>query len=142
MPEGICPYVGLQPYTAAEREYYFGRESDVRVVSANLYASPLTVFYGASGVRKSSVLLPGVVPQLEQTPRTGVVVFREWQSAEFLLDLKRQCAAAASHAAGKPVALDVHLPLDELLLRASRACGTVMLLFDQFEEYFLYHPQG
>src|SRR5262249_6629251 len=51
------PYVGLQPYTAAQRDYFFGRESDQRVIASNLYASRLTVLYGATGVGKTSVLI-------------------------------------------------------------------------------------
>ncbi len=62
--EDVCPYVGLQPYTDAERDYFFGRERDQRVISSNLYAASLTILYGESGVGKSSVLLAGVVPYL------------------------------------------------------------------------------
>ncbi len=51
--DSFCPYVGLQPYTEAHRDYFFGRERDQRIISSNLYAAPLTVLYGASGVGKS-----------------------------------------------------------------------------------------
>jgi RecA-family ATPase len=60
--EDVCPFVGLRPYTDAERDYFFGRERDQRVISSNLYAASLTILYGESGVGKSSVLLAGVVP--------------------------------------------------------------------------------
>jgi hypothetical protein len=58
------PYVGLQPYSEADIEYFFGRERDQRIIAANLGAARLTILYGASGVGKSSVLLAGVVPNL------------------------------------------------------------------------------
>ena len=87
----FCPYVGLQPYTDAERDYFFGRERDQRVISSNLYAASLTILYGESGVGKSSVLLAGVVPYLRCQPRSAVVVFREWQRPDFLEAIKSEC---------------------------------------------------
>lgn len=142
-PETFCPYVGLQPYTEAERDYFFGRERDERVIVSNLYAAPLTVLYGASGVGKSSVLLAGVVPRLRATPRTGVVVFREWQDVTFFHALKAACIAAAEKAYGKALSLDANLQFDELLAQASQILnGSVVILLDQFEEYFFYHPES
>jgi len=138
----FCPYVGLQPYTEAEREFFFGREADVRIIISNLYASRLTVFYGASGTGKSSVLMAGVLPQLEATSRTTVIVFRDWQGAGFLTALKERCSGAAAQRAVKPVSVDPTLPLDELLGRVAVAGHTVVLLLDQFEEYFLYRAAG
>ncbi len=145
MAEPFCPYVGLQPYTEAERDFFFGRERDQRIISANLYAAPLTVLYGASGVGKSSVLLAGVLPYLRTKPRTAVVVFREWQRGSFLEALKFKCleAVAAKAARQEPLIIDSTLPFDELLYTATQAfAGSILILFDQFEEYFLYHPES
>lgn len=50
-----CPYIGLQAYSEAEREYFFGREQDTETIAANLLTAPLTLLYGASGVGKTSV---------------------------------------------------------------------------------------
>jgi hypothetical protein len=60
----LDPYIGLRPYTDSDddRARFFGREQDQEIIMANLYAAPLTIFYGASGVGKSSVLMAGVVP--------------------------------------------------------------------------------
>jgi len=139
----FCPYVGIQPYAEEDREYFFGREKDQRIILSNLYASPLTILYGESGVGKTSVLLAGVVPSLRIAPRTAVVVFREWQSSTFLNALKSKCINAAELAANKPLAIDSKLPLDELLFSVAKAIhGSIMILLDQFEEYFLYHPES
>jgi tetratricopeptide (TPR) repeat protein len=139
----LCPYVGLQPYTEEDQEYFFGRDRDVRTISANLYAAPITIFYGASGVGKSSVLNAGVLPKLRRRPRTAVVVYREWQRPDFLELLKAECIKAAEKAYKKPVSIHPDLPLDELLLRIGQAFGgTSLILLDQFEEYFMYHPES
>ena len=143
MPDDFCPYVGLQPYTAADREYFFGRERDQRIIASNLYASSLTILYGESGVGKSSVLLAGVAPYLRIQPRTAVVVFREWQRADFVAAIKSACIEAVELAGQKPLAITAALPLDDLLCKAAQAfAGSLLILFDQFEEYFLYHPES
>lgn len=134
----FCPYKGLQPYTEADRRYFFGRTRDEGIIISNLYASSVTVFYGASGVGKSSVLLAGAVPRLRQEPRDAVVVvFNTWQSEDFLSALKNEIAKQANLSAP----IDTALPLDEFLLQTQRALDLpLLLIFDQFEEYFLYHP--
>src|SRR5262249_22867552 len=113
---------------------------DQEIIIANLYAASLTVFYGASGVGKSSVLLAGVVPQLRQTPRFACVIFRTWQSEKVLPSLKVAILSAVQAAAKKEIEVDTALPLDDFLLQCTQALrGHVVLIFDQFEEYFLYH---
>jgi len=133
-----CPYKGLQPYTEADSNYFFGRTRDVSIIISNLYAAWVTVFYGASGVGKSSVLLAGAVPRLRKEPRDAVVVvFNSWQGEDFLGALKNEVAKQA----GLPAPIDIALPLDEFLKQTQSALGLpLFLIFDQFEEYFLYHP--
>lgn len=138
-----CPYVGLQPYREEDRAYFFGRERDIESVIDNLYAARLTVYYGASGVGKSSVLMAGVVPALRCEPRTAVVVFREWQLDSAVGRLKQLIVEAVARAGGSTGSLDAGGQLDDLLKQAGEAInGTVLLLLDQFEEYFLYHPES
>ncbi len=142
-PDSFCPYIGLQPYTEEDRVYFFGRERDKRVIASNLFATPLTILYGASGVGKSSVLMAGVVPDLREKPRTAVALFREWQRTDFQATLKSACADAVERAQQKPLAIDPSLPLDDWLAEATRAFGgSILILFDQFEEYFLYNPEA
>jgi hypothetical protein len=142
LPPNFCPYKGLQPYTEADRAYFFGRERDQEIIAANLYSAPLTILYGASGVGKSSVLLAGVVPALRQMPRLAIMVFRAWQNAAFVSAFKNEVLRAARQSLGnKDISVDLALPLDEFLLDCMRALhGTILVILDQFEEYFLYHP--
>ena len=100
----------------------------------------LTIFYGASGVGKSSVLRAGVVARLRQEPRdVVVVVFNSWQSEDFVSTLKSEVAKQA----GPTIKVDEALPLDEFLAETQRALALpLLLIFDEFEEYFLYHPSS
>jgi tetratricopeptide (TPR) repeat protein len=142
LPSDFCPYKGLRPYTEDDRAFFFGRNRDEQIVISNLYAAPLTVFYGASGVGKSSVLLAGAVPLLQREANVSVIVFRNWQDPNFAEQLKLGAREAVSKKAGKSIDTDVSLPLDEFVSEIGGAVrGPLFFIFDQFEEYFLYHPQ-
>src|SRR5262245_48134205 len=137
-----CPYVGLQPYSARDREYFFGREREQRLIASNLRAARLTVLYGSTGVGKSSVLMAGVVPRLQSARHTAVVFFNAWRPG-FHDALKARCAEAAEAALGRPASIDTARPLDHVLSAVAQAArGSVLLLLDQFEEYFTYHAGG
>ena len=110
------PYVGLQPFQAEVRAYFKGRESDQRVLIANLRTAPLTILYGAAGVGKSSLLLAGVVPQLNaDLPRTPVIVFRDWVGADFRQRLARACIDATWRLGSDHPQPADDRPLDEVL---------------------------
>lgn len=139
----FCPYVGLRPFTAAEQPFFFGRRSETRIVAANLFATPLTVFYGPSAVGKSSVLQAGVIPHLRREPKTAVLYFRDWQHDDYLARLKAGCIDAITVAGAPAPDIDPALPLDLWIDAAlEQFRGQLHLLLDQFEEYLLYHPDG
>ena len=158
-----CPYKGLQPYTENDRDYFFGRESDRETIASNLFAAPLTILYGSSGVGKSSVLQAGAIPQLRLNRRVVVALFGRWQGDNFDHALKTEMLNAVCESTGKSAAevlqevsrvLDKEmasideLSLDGLLTACAAAFGRrILVIFDQFEEYFLYHsatagPEG
>lgn len=93
------PYVGLVPFAESDADYFFGRDRDIEVVATNLRASRLTIFYGASGVGKSSLLRAGVLPHVQrltelsklsdEPPDFLLVMHREW--ANDPLDGLRLC---------------------------------------------------
>lgn len=131
-PTALCPYVGLQPFREEDYPYFFGRERDVRIISSNLLAQPLTVVYGASGVGKSSVLRAGVLPHLRTNKDAVAVYYNTWQREFFLKDLTGQCCAALKGS-------DPDAQLDELIGSGGRR---LFLVLDQFEELLLYHRAG
>jgi len=96
------PYQGIRNYEETDWEWFFGRRKDRQIIISNLFSSPLTVYYGASGVGKTSLLLADVVPvlkRIKQPPdvtaadrkryeRVIVVVFRKWQDKDFQKGLR------------------------------------------------------
>src|SRR5437870_4605867 len=106
-PKSFCPYVGLQPYTDADRDYFFGRKHEIQSICSNLQSARLTVLFGPSGVGKSSILMAGVVPRLEKSPHTAVLLFREWKDdpkVPLLAKLKAACFSAVTKV--NPTALE------------------------------------
>ena len=153
------PYRGLEPFDESDAPFFFGRERETRLISASLFASPLTLLYGASGVGKSSVLRAGVLPRLRTRKDILPVMFpmvddlglRGWQT-DPLGGLKDIVANALYDSAGQDSSLfaryqdtvvqNRRAPLREYVAACSKVCGRrLMLILDQFEEYSLYHPE-
>jgi WD40 repeat protein len=147
------PYKGLTPYSEEDAAYFFGREAEREIITANLMASRLTVLYGASGVGKSSILRAGVKRDLERlaqrnrrergVPELAPLAFSAWREE----DVSRALASAVREAV-VAVGIDaVPEPLPSLSLAEQLAVyaevvgGELLVILDQFEEYFLYHPR-
>lgn len=64
--EIICPYQGLQAFTAGQKEFFFGRMRLVEMIKRKLNQQPFVPVIGASGSGKSSVVRAGLIPWLEQ----------------------------------------------------------------------------
>ena len=160
------PYRGLEPFDEADAAFFFGRERETRLITASLFAAPLTVLYGASGVGKSSVLRAGVLPRLRErhdllpvvfptvaseAGTASSVVLRGWQS-DPLSGIKETTALALHAASGDKPSVRRRFQ-DAVLKHKTRslreflvACHKVsrrrvMVILDQFEEYSLYHPE-
>ena len=157
------PYIGLNPYSEADADFFFGRHQDIDIITKNLRAWRLTVLYGDSGVGKSSVLRAGVVDKLRQEieqnledyeiPKLAVVVFpsledeSRWQE-NLLEKLLEQIETEI-----KKFQPDINLPerqmsLVETLkdwaqqLSGRTRKGKLFVILDQFEQYLLkYSPK-
>jgi hypothetical protein len=146
------PFKGLVPYDEEDAPFFFGRDPERQIITANLKGSPLTLLYGPSGAGKSSVLRAGVVHHLREMARRQVatngrpkfvpVFFNEWRDdplAGLRAQLRRDVEAALGP--NPPCRIPPSTPLaEELKLWADCVGGKLLVVLDQFEEYFLY-PQ-
>jgi conflict system STAND superfamily ATPase len=150
LPES--PYKGLLPYTEKDAAFFFGREVDREIVAANLRGARLTLLYGASGVGKSSLLQAGLVYHLRalartnlqerETPELAVAYFNSWRGDPLPGLLGAVEGAVRDAWGGREVeAVPDNLRLAEALRAwTERLDGVLLILLDQFEDYFLYHP--
>jgi hypothetical protein len=158
------PYRGLEPFDEDAAAFFFGRDREARLIVASLFAAPLTLLYGASGVGKSSVLRAGVLPLMRQDEDLLPVLFPRlsrdpkgtstlesgWQ-ADPVSGIKGTMALALQASAGEDEERRqayqklVRQHEEDSLAGFARACAEasgrrLMVILDQFEEYSLYHP--
>ena len=143
------PYVGLTFFTQENAPIFFGRDTERTLLISNLRASRLTLLYAESGAGKSSLLRAGVAARLGElaqrslsqrgTARHIPVVFSSWRNdpTEGLIDEIRESVipfVPAGLPSGSP-----DKRLEEVIEAASTAAdATLLVMLDQFEEYFLY----
>jgi WD40 repeat protein len=123
------PWLGLTPYSPAQRDLFYGRQSVVdalleRVVDEN--ATSLLAIVGASGTGKSSVVKAGLLPILANPPEDLKEQIGKW-SIVHCARLNAEPCAQLKQAVTK--------------LDGSPTHHRQLLLIDQFEELYTQCPQ-
>jgi len=104
-----CPFRGLYPFRVENREFFFGREQLIAQLQQKLTEHNFLAILGASGSGKSSVVLGGLVPLLQEKQ----------------VDLQLAYMTPNSH------------PIEKLQTSLSQVQGqSAILVIDQFEELF------
>ncbi|MDZ8189931.1 MAG: CHAT domain-containing protein [Nostoc sp. ChiSLP02] len=104
-----CPFRGLYPFRVENREFFFGREQLIAQLQEKLTEHNFLAVLGASGSGKSSVVLGGLIPLLQEKQP----------------DLQLAYMTPSSH------------PIEKLQTSLSPVQGqTSILVIDQFEELF------
>ena len=135
-----CPYVGLDPFEKAYERFFFGREQDSRVIADHVVSRQITVLYGASGVGKSSVLNVGLSAALRRRALWMIATLRDWQDPDAVEQHAIEALQAVLPAGIKNS--QGHARFPRQVVGALRATGQpLLLILDQFEEYFLYRTE-
>ena len=136
------PYVGVVPYLEDDADYFFGRETLTSIVAMNLRSTRLTILHGPGGVGKSSLLMAGVVRRLREDRRApcAVCVFQSWSEKNPEHALQEQVRAALRTMGGAEPLSRPADSLAETFRGWTARNGSLLIVLDQFEEYFLYHP--
>jgi hypothetical protein len=143
-----CPYMGLDYFQEKFGAWFFGRDADGSKIITNLQAARLTLLHAESGVGKSSLLRAGVAWRLRQLARKQSpvhsvvdipVVFSSWKDDPVLGLVNAIGDAIHPFLAGHSRPELPHDRLDAAIEAAADAVNSPLLvLLDQFEEYFLY----
>jgi hypothetical protein len=129
------PFVGTRPFFRTDAPFFFGREREAARLANIVSACTMAVLYGESGVGKSSLLNARLPLSLEEIePGWSVISFFDWQpgfEARFLKLINDEIGVTTGNAFARP-----------LLQYAQDTKAPLLLVLDQFEEYFLYNPTG
>ena len=138
----MLPYKGLRPYEEEDRENFFGRDADCRILIDKILANRVTLLFAASGVGKSSLLQAKVLPQLNdpQHENLDTVYYRDWvlsplptlkQHILATLKDRKRLAGDALIEETKEDSLE-----DFFALCAFVSRQPLVIALDQFEEFF------
>ncbi|MBN1680705.1 MAG: protein kinase [Anaerolineae bacterium] len=140
------PYKGLRPFTEADADDFFGRETAVDHLLARLEEDTgefgrFLAVVGPSGCGKSSVVRAGLLPALRAGRLPGA---EEWFVAGMLpgahpleeIDIALTRVAAAPDLNLLPVLRDDERGLLRAVRRVLPNDATLLLVIDQFEEVF------
>ena len=149
-----APFRGLAPFGESELDalLFFGRERETEIAVANLLAARLTILYGPSGVGKSSLLRAGVARRVRELgghraigrgPDGAAIVFAAWAD-DPVRDLAEAIADEVTSLVKRPVARPVPgTPLVDVIEHwTSVLDGSLYIVLDQLEEYFVYQESG
>ncbi len=152
------PFMGFDAYGVNDADYFFGRAREIKIVTSNLIASRLTLLHADSGVGKTSLLRAGVAAGLlaeargeladGQRPRFLPVVFDSWKDDDPMAALTGSIQASidalhlpkSSHDPGGQ-GPEPKTPsfLDALNSWTECVDGALLIVLDQFEQYFERH---
>ncbi len=160
----ICPYTGLRSFTEEESLYFKGRDLQVDQITALLEQNKFLMVTGASGEGKSSLIYAGLIPNARAG--FFKAKYTNWVVADFRPErspVKNMAEALAETFASKPSTIETELrrgfsslidlytnsdfyidEADDLWKQLAepdkkdrkRKAANLMILVDQFEEFF------
>jgi len=144
-------FPGINPFQTEEQDRFFGRDADIRDLYALIALEKTVVLFGKSGHGKSSLLNAGIVPRLlAEKPgserryeplviKFGAYVPDKTAPAETTRGFMAQAFPPGPNAALIDAIRPPGEATDTLWFTLKRSgLRRVVLLFDQFEEFFTY----
>ena len=131
----LCPYQGLDVFTAKQQEFFFGRKKLIEDIKQKLEQEPIIPLIGASGSGKSSVIYAGIIPWLEKEDRDWEILTTIKPGIEPLSELRRVFR--------DQVSLEEE-ELQEIIENTEQENGGMKAIFDSLpshSSYFLFIDQ-
>jgi hypothetical protein len=139
------PWPGLQSFDEASQAFFFGMHAETDALFRLVRRERLTLFYGRSGLGKTSLLQAGLFPRLREANLLPVPIRLDYgPKAPPLVSQVKQAIANALSEAGidarppaEPESLWEYFHSNEVdFWDAQNRLVTLVLVFDQFEERF------
>jgi WD40 repeat protein len=123
------PFKFLDSYTKDDRDIFFGRDKEIEELYSRVFESKILVIYGISGTGKSSLINCGLANKFNDTDWLPVNIRRGININQSLFDGLTRVAA------GVPVSNNIVKVIRSIYLDNFKP---VYLIFDQFEELFIF----
>ncbi|MDP2983958.1 MAG: hypothetical protein Q8O92_11605 [Candidatus Latescibacter sp.] len=127
-----APFKFLDPYGPEDKGIYFGRKFEVAEVYARFFKTRILVVYGESGSGKTSLVQCGLRSEI---PPEDAAFLTIRSASDPLEALERELVKYTGFGEDAPESLKEMLK--EAIFRKGKPLA---LLFDQFEEFFLFQP--
>jgi energy-coupling factor transporter ATP-binding protein EcfA2 len=161
---GICPYPGLRSFTEEESIYFRGRDQQIDLITRLLEKNHFLMLTGASGEGKSSLIYAGLLPNARAG--FFKAKYSQWLAVDFRPErnpLRQMASSLARHFQAKTETLETELRRGYAALadiyqsssyflddtdpnyqqqdpenqrRMNRQAANLLLIVDQFEEFF------
>lgn len=125
-----APFKFLDSYTIDDRDIFFGREQEIEELYYKILDGNLLIVYGSSGTGKTSLIQCGLAGKLVEADWMPIVVRR---GDNINTSLKK----ALQHVSITPLH-EKHTPAQNIKSVYLDFFKPVYLLFDQFEELFIF----
>jgi hypothetical protein len=127
------PYKFLDYFTPEDADLFYGREQEIGELQRKFHRARLLVLHGESGTGKTSLIRAGLIPRLAPESYVPVYVRAVAESTQAIKEeMIRQLGVDRRH---------IDLPLAAFLdAETAYLSKTVVLILDQFEEFFLRFP--
>jgi hypothetical protein len=137
------PYVGPASFTKEDSTRFFGRAAETRELASLVIARRAVLLYAQSGAGKTSLLQASLIPELERRKRVATFpIARVTGSADtssanlYVENALSNLFPGAPHGRTFAEAFAAVLPAD-----ATGRQQPHLLIFDQFEEIYTFHPE-
>jgi hypothetical protein len=133
----ISPFKFLDSYTREDRDIFFGREREVEEVFSKAFQSQMLLIYGASGTGKSSIINCGLANKFKDTDWLPIHIRR---GGNIRRSMFNQIQKNAIHKVDLGAEEEMS---NEGMIKALNSVfldhfKPIYLIFDQFEELFIF----
>ena len=133
------PYKFLDYYTENDQGLFFGREEEIENICSRILARRSFLLYGRSGVGKSSILRAGVIPRLHGQGHKACIIRSFTDPLQHMQRMVRRLVTGNGEGDVDP---DGDALRDLLHRRWSVSSSRIVVMLDQFEEFFLLLDDG